>query len=176
MANLPVVPAGVMSLKCLITSSLFASLAFLARVRINVLVSGSGRSNELLSSCRVFVSWSTTSLASCDGDKRYSNISPGRPRAFSLFPKRKQNSEMSKHYIRFSRKKRSQQQRKTVIVKKNVWTFRKAHQLHTWSKLHIMSQNAYNIERNLHNQILRICLSKAVKLVWTKLPHCKTEW
>ena len=77
-ADLPVVPAGVISLKCWTTSSLFESLAFLAKQRISVLVSRSGFSREAWSSCMVSLRWRTTSLASHDWDKRNFSSSPGR--------------------------------------------------------------------------------------------------
>ena len=80
----PVVPAGVISLKCSSTSSLFESLAVLARQRINCLVSGPGSFSEAWSGCRVSCSWRTTSLASDVWHKRDSWTSQGR--AIALLP------------------------------------------------------------------------------------------
>ena len=51
-SSLPVVPAGVFSLKYLTTSVLLQHFAFLARQRIHFLVSGSGRFSEASSSWR----------------------------------------------------------------------------------------------------------------------------
>ena len=84
MSDSPVVPAGVISLKCSNTSSLFESLAALAKQRINCLVSGPGSSREAWSGCRVSCSWRTTCLASDDWHKRDSWILQGR--AIALLP------------------------------------------------------------------------------------------
>ena len=52
LANSPVVPAGVISLRCLTTSILFESLAVAARQRIILVVSEVGCFKSVLSKCR----------------------------------------------------------------------------------------------------------------------------
>ena len=55
-ANSPVVPAGVISLRCLTTSIRFESLAVSAKQRIILVVSGVGFSKSVWSKCRFSLS------------------------------------------------------------------------------------------------------------------------
>ena len=91
MRNVPVVPAGVISLKCFTTSSLFEHLAFIAKQRTNFLVSGSGSAKDSCS--RFSLSRFTTSLGSHDSCKMDSRNwwPPGRASAFSSFAGKKKN-------------------------------------------------------------------------------------
>ena len=77
-ANSPVVPAGVISLRCLTTSIRFESLAVSAKQRIIRVVSGVGFSKSVSSNCRFSLSWSTISFGSDDGDASDSTTLPGR--------------------------------------------------------------------------------------------------
>ena len=60
----PVVPAGVISRKCLTKSSRFSDLALKARPRIILFVSGSGVTKDDGSNCRASRNWITISLTS----------------------------------------------------------------------------------------------------------------
>ena len=79
--QVPVVPAGVTSLKRLTTSSLLEHLAFRARQRTILLVSGSGCSRQDWSNCRSSWSRFTTSCASHDCDKRATSTEEDKARA-----------------------------------------------------------------------------------------------
>ena len=91
MTNSPVVPAGAISLKYSNTSSLLESLDFFATQRINALVAESNSPREACFSC----SWSTTSLASQDCDRRDSWTSSGR--AISLVGKNERKVKCSRY-------------------------------------------------------------------------------
>ena len=62
--NSPVVPAGVISRKCLTKSSRFSDLALKARPRITLFVSGPGLIKDAGSNCRASRNWITISLTS----------------------------------------------------------------------------------------------------------------
>ena len=62
--NSPVVPAGVISRKCLTKSSRFSDLALKARPRIILFVSGSGLFKDAGSNCRASWNWITISSTS----------------------------------------------------------------------------------------------------------------
>ena len=85
----PVVPAGVMSLNCLITSDLSEHLACLAKQRIFRLVWISGFFRADSSSWRASLNWKTTSLESQDLDISDFKTSSGRATDFSPFPKKR---------------------------------------------------------------------------------------
>ena len=77
-ANPPVVPAGMISLRCLTTSIRFESLAVAARQRIVLVVSALGFSKSAWSKCRFSFSLRTISFGSHDGDTSDSTTLPGR--------------------------------------------------------------------------------------------------
>ena len=77
-ANPPVVPAGMISLRCLTTSIRFESLAVAARQRIILVVSALGFSKSAWSKCRFSFSLRTISFGSHDGDTSDSTTLPGR--------------------------------------------------------------------------------------------------
>ena len=76
--NSPVVPSGVISLRCLITSILFESLAVAAKQRIIFRVSGVGCFKSVCFKCRFCFRRSTTSFGLHDGDTSDSTTLPGR--------------------------------------------------------------------------------------------------
>ena len=76
--NSPVVPAGVISLRCLTTSTRFDSLAVAARQRIILVASGVGCFKSVLFKCRFSFSCRTISFGSHDADTSDSTMLPGR--------------------------------------------------------------------------------------------------
>ena len=79
--NSPVVPASVISLRCLTTSIRFDSLAVAARQRIILAVSGVGCFKSVSFKCRSSFSWRTISSGSYDTSD--STMLPGRARELS---------------------------------------------------------------------------------------------
>ena len=77
-SNSPVVPAGVISLRCLTTSIRFESLALSAKQRIILVVSGVGFSKSVWSKWKFSFSCNTISFGSHDGDTSDSTTLPGR--------------------------------------------------------------------------------------------------
>jgi len=85
--NIPVVPAGTISLKCFTTSCLWEHFACLAKQRITFLILGPGSFREAWSNWRFCDNRDTICLQSLDWDKTDSRTSLGRARAFSSFPR-----------------------------------------------------------------------------------------
>ena len=95
-ACLPVVPAGMISLKYLTTSVLTRSLASLVRQRIHFSVSGFGSSSEASSSCRLWSNLSITSFGGSDVNWRDSLTLWGKTRDSYPFPKISKNNDSDK--------------------------------------------------------------------------------
>ena len=87
LANSPVVPAGVISLRCLTTSILFEYFAVSARQRIMFFVPGEGCFKSVWSNCRFCFSWSTISFGLHDGDTSDSATLRGRASVLSSLSK-----------------------------------------------------------------------------------------
>ena len=89
-SNSPVVPAGVISRKCLTKSSRFSDLALRARSRIILFVSGSGMAKDAAFNCRASWNWITISLTSLPElsgmDWMEVLILSGSARSFRFFP------------------------------------------------------------------------------------------
>ena len=86
-ANPPVVPAGMISLRCLTRSIRFEYLAVAARQRTILVVSALGFSKSAWSKCRLSFSLRTISFGSHDGDTSDSTTLPGRASDLSSLSK-----------------------------------------------------------------------------------------
>ena len=86
-ANPPVVPAGMVSLRCLTTSIRFVSLAVAVRQRIILVVSALGFSKSACSKCRFSFSLRTISFGSHDGNTSDSTTLQGRASDLSSLSK-----------------------------------------------------------------------------------------
>ena len=100
-ANSPVVPAGVISLRCLTTSIRFEFLALSAKQRIILVVSGVSFSKSVWSKWKFSLSWSTISFGSDDEDTSDSTTLPGRGTDLSSLSKGiKRSRNIRLHYDR----------------------------------------------------------------------------